>query len=254
MNSKLTLGATGALLALIASSASAAVIVDYKMTASGQGLTSAVTPAPTSVAANVVATSLANQLGAGPGGSNNYNNGTDRVSFWATASGTSTVTYAAAFSSGNYVAFSVTANAGYAITLDSISFQAAAATSTATANRSFYLVSATSPAGFTNASPVLVSDKTPNAGGTLPLQNATNAINTIPKDYSVSLASLGVINEGETRYFRFYLQTDTASQSLAFDDIVLTGTVASAIPEPASFAALAGIGVLGFVAARRRRR
>ncbi len=76
----------------------------------------------------------------------------------------------------------------------------------------------------------------------------------MPKDYSVSLAGLGVISEGTTRYFRFYLQTDTASQGIAFDDIVLNGTVtASAVPEPSTFALLAGVAGLGFAALRRRR-
>lgn len=255
MNTKLTLGAASALLALLASPASAAVLVDYKMTANGAGLNSTLSLSPTTSDANLVATGLVNQLGAATTASNNYNAGTDRVSIWNTASGTATVTYAAAFTGGNYFTFSVTANAGYEITLDSISFQAAAATSNAAANRSFYLVSETSAANFTSGSTVLLTDKTPNAGGTLPLQNATNAINTIPKDYSVSLASLGVIGEGETRFFRFYLQTDTASQGIAFDDIVVNGTVSAvAIPEPSAFAELAGLAGLGLAGLRRRRR
>lgn len=257
MNSKLTLGAAGALLALIASSASAAVIVDYKMTASGQALNSTLSLTPTSADANVVATGLVNQAGAATTGSNNYNTGTDRVSIWSTAAGTATVSYAAAFTAGSYVTFSVTAPTGYEIDLDSISFQAAAATNTAAAKRSFYLVSELSTGTFTNSSTVLVSDSTPQAGAgglTLPLQSAT-ATNTVPKDYSVSLASLDLISQGQTRIFRFYLQTETSSQSIAFDDIVLNGTVSaiSAVPEPSSFAALAGLGALGFVAVRRRR-
>src|SRR5690606_29683707 len=138
------------------------------------------------------------------------------------------VSFANAVALGNYVTFSITADAGFNITLDSISFQVAAATSNATANRAFHLVSETSTGAFGVSSTVLESDSTPNAGGSIPLQDAGNAINTVPKDYlPVSLSSLAVINEGETRHFRFYIQADTASQGIAFDDIVLNGTVAA---------------------------
>lgn len=244
-----------ALLVVGAASLPAAVIVDFKMTAAGAPLTDPVSAASTSSDANIVATSLANQVGAGPAGSNNYNAGTDRVSFWSTTAGTSTVSYAGAFSTGNYVTFSVTAAAGYEVTFDSITFQAGAATQTATTKRSFYLVSETSAANFTAASTVLIGDSTPQAGAgglTLPVQAGT-ITNSVPNDYSVSLASFAKLNAGETRIFRFYLQTETASQSIAFDDIVLNGTVtASAVPEPSSFAALAGVAMLGCAVVRRR--
>ncbi|MFH1498500.1 MAG: PEP-CTERM sorting domain-containing protein [Verrucomicrobiota bacterium] len=255
MKTHTTIGSAIALLALLATSAQAAVLVDFKMTADGQGLASALSVAPTTSNTNITVSGLLNQAGQATTGSNNFNAGTDRVSIWTTALASSgNVTYANAFSTGNYVTFSVTANAGFSITLDSISFQVAAATSSATANRAFHLVSETSPGAFSALSTVLESDSTPNAGGAIPLQ-AANPIDTVPADYSVSLASLGVINEGETRHFRFYLQTDTASQGIAFDDIVLNGTVAaSAIPEPSALALLAGVGGLGVAALRRRRR
>lgn len=254
MNSRHAITSTIALLGLLATSASAAVLVDFKMTASGQALNSTLSVSPTTSDANVTVTGLLNQAGQATTNSNNFNGGTDRVSIWSTAAANNgSVTYANAFTTGNFVTFSVTANAGFDITLDSISFQVAAATSTATANRAFHLVSETSTGAFSTSSSVLASDTTPNAGGTIPLQNAT-AINTVPKDYSVSLAGLGVISEGTTRHFRFYLQTDTASQGIAFDDIVLNGTVtASAVPEPSAFALLAGVAGLGFAALRRRR-
>lgn len=243
-------------LSLAVSSASAVVLADYKMTANGQALNSALSLSPTTTAANVSATGLLNQLSAATTANNNYNAGTDRVSIWNTASGTATVSYAGAFSAGNYVTFSLTAAEGFQIALDSITFQVAAATSTATTKRSFYLVSETSAAAFSSSSTVLSSDSTPQAGAGglgLALQNSANANNTIPSDYSVSLSSLGVIGSGETRIFRFYLQTETASQGIAFDDIVINGTVsAAAVPEPSAFAALAGVAMLGFATIRRR--
>lgn len=242
-----------ACLAFSAASVSAAVLVDYKMTANGQGLNSTLSLSPTSSDANVTATGLLNQASAATTGSNNYNGGTDRVSIWNTTNANSgNTTFANAFSVGNFVTFSVTANSGFNVTLDSISFQAAAATSTATVNRAFHLVSETSAGAFSASSTVLLSDKTSNAGGTMPLQNAT-ATNTVPKDYSVSLSSLAVVSEGTTRFFRFYIQADSAGQGIAFDDIVVNGTVsASAVPEPSSYALLAGGGLLGFTLFRRR--
>ena len=100
---------------------------------------------------------------------------------------------------------------------------------------------------------MLLTDRTAFGGGTMPLQNAT-AINTVPKDYSADLGSLGAIASGDTRHFRIYLQTPTSNQGIAFDDIVINGTVsATAVPEPSSFALLAGAAFLGFAALRRRR-
>jgi hypothetical protein len=75
-------------------------------------------------------------------------------------------------------------------------------------------------------------------------------------NYSVSLSAIPVfqnIAAGTTITFRF-MGIDSAASSGRrhnFDNIALT---ASAIPEPSSIAALAGLGALGFVAARRRRR
>jgi MYXO-CTERM domain-containing protein len=54
----------------------------------------------------------------------------------------------------------------------------------------------------------------------------------------------------------FYLGANSnasVSRALAIDDLVLSAT-ATAIPEPSSFAALAGLGALGLVACLRRRR
>lgn len=256
MKTQQTLAVSGALLALVlAPVASAAVLVDYKMTAAGDPLTGAATTAPTSTAANVSATSIVNQAGgtftAFSGGSNNYNVGTDRVTIWGTATGSAT-SYANAFTAGSYITFSVTAAPGFNITLSSITFQASSGSSNATSDRAFYLVSASAPADFSATSTVLATDRTAFGGGTMPLQNAT-AINTVPKDYSADLTSLGAITSGNTQYFRFYLQTPGSNQGIAFDDIVVNGTV-SAVPEPSSYAALAGVAALGLVALRRRQR
>lgn len=250
MKSPLLLACT--CLALAAGTAPAAVLVDYKMTAFGAALNSTATGAAYASDANVTVTSLVNQSGVFTTGSDNYNGGTDRVSIWSTAAGSAT-SYANAFSAGSYLTFQITANAGYDITFSSITFQVAAAT-TGPSDRAFYLVSETNPANFSASSIVLSTDRTAAGGGTIPYQSATTT-NTVPQDYSVDLSSLGGLAAGETRYFRFYLQTPTSTQGIAFDDIVVNGTVtASAVPEPSATALLAGGALLGFAVLRRRTR
>jgi hypothetical protein len=256
MNSKLTLGATGALLALVASSASAAVLVDYKMTAPDAALNSGPYLSPTILADNVLSTALANHDGAGNTGSNVIELGVDRVTTWnsKTGSGADTpVSYANAFAAGNYVTFSVTVAEGYQITFDSISFQAGIASASDTARRGVFLVTETSAANFSASSTVLASDVTEPAGGTL-VRYADPAGNTMPLTYSASLAALGTLTSGQTQIFRLYFQTQDASQGIFLDDIVINGTVSPvAIPEPSAFAALAGLAGLGLAASRRRR-
>ena len=250
MKSKLTLGTALALLALASTSASAAVIVNYAMTANAAALNSTLNVNPTTTAANVTATGLVNQSGAATTGSFSYNGGTDTVSSWATTFDSAATTYAGAFTAGNYFTFSITAGAGYQIDLTSISFQVASGSNSTTSNRAFYLVAASSPAGFTSSSTVLSTDRTPGGGGLIPVQAAT-ITNTVPKDYSVDLTSFSGITT--TQYFRFYLQTPTVSQALTFDDIIVNGT-ATAIPEPSTYACLVGAAALGLVVLRRRRR
>lgn len=252
MKSKLTLGAVLALFALVSTSASAAVIVDYAMTTVVSPSSGSLSLLPTVTDTNVTAPALVNQSGGTASGSNNYNGGTDRVSIWNTTNSDTTTTYAGAFAGNNYVTFSITPSAGYQMDLTSITFQAAAATSTTTTNRAFYLVTASSLAGFTSSSTVLSTDRTSVGGGTMPFQAAT-ATNTVPQDYTVDLTSFAGLTT--VQYFRFYLQTPTISQGLAFDDIIVNGTVSlTAVPEPSTYACLVGAVALGLVGVRRRRR
>lgn len=244
-----TLGASLALLAFAATTASADVIVNYAMTATVSPSNAVLNVNPTVTAANVTAPALVNQSGSTASGSFVYNGGTDTVSSWQTTFSSAATTYAGAFVANNYFTFSITPDAGYQLNLTSITFQVASGSSSAS-DRAFYLVTASSPSGFTSGSTVLSTDRTTTGGGTIPLQAAT-ATNTIPKDYTVDLTSFTGITT--TQYFRFYLQTPTVSQALTFDDIIVNGTV-SAVPEPSTYASLAGVMALGFVASRRMKR
>lgn len=253
MKSSLTLGAA---CALLATSASAAVLVDYKMTAPAAALNSAFYIGHTALHANIGATPLANHQNAGNTGSEVLEAGTDRVTTWNSTAGsgaTTDVTYANAFTAGNYVTFTITADAGYQITFDSISFQAGIASSNSAARRGVFLVTETSAEAFSDSSTVLTGDVTGAAavGGTL-VYYASPTNSTAPLTYNASLSGLSVLGEGQTQIFRLYFQTQDANQGIFLDDIVINGTV-SAVPEPSAFALLAGAAVLGAVALRRRR-
>jgi hypothetical protein len=240
--------AASALFTLAFCSAQAAVIVNYAMTANGAALNSSLFVGPTDTATNVTATTLVNQSGGGPAGNFTYNGNTDIASSWSITFDSAATNFAGAVTAGNYFTFSITPDAGHQLDLTSITFQVASGSSNTSSNRAFYLVTESNPANFSSSSTVLSTDRTPGGGGTIPVQ-ADPVTNTVPKDYSVDLSSFTGITT--TQYFRFYLQA-SIGQSLTFDDIIVNGTV-SAIPEPSSFAALAGLAGLGLAARRRRR-
>lgn len=72
--------------------------------------------------------------------------------------------------------------------------------------------------------------------------------------HSLNLSSLssGALDNQSAFYLRMTIGTGTAA-SYAFDNIQLTGTAVSPIPEPSTFALLGGLGSLGVAALRRRR-
>ena len=251
MKSTLFLGAS--CLAL-ATSAQAAVIVSYGMSTVPPPDPQVLFTGPTSLDPGVTATNLVNQLGNTASGSLVFSGG-DLVSTWNTTAAAAPAndnSFSAAFAVGNYVTFSITPTAGNQINLTNITFQASTASTSTTSNRGFFLVSESAPANFTATSVVLLTDRTAFDGGgggagTLPLQGApTNT--TVPRDYDASLAALGPVTG--TQYFRLYLQTPNAGQGLAFDDIVVNGTV-SPVPEPG--APLLGFAGLLMLQGRRRR-
>lgn len=253
MNTKLSASLAAALFASLAGSASAAVLVDYKMTANASALNGSLFLGPTNSAANLTATNLVNQGGSGTTGSFIFKGNTDRASAWSTTNNSTGTGYSGAYVSNNYFTFSITPEEGYQFDLTSITFEVASGNNNATHHRAFFLVTANSATPFSISSNVLSSDSTPGGGGTIPLQTGAGGVDTIPLGYSADLTSFSGITETQT--FRFYLRTDTINQSLVFDNIVVNGTISPvAIPEPSAYAALVGVATLGLVAARRRRR
>lgn len=134
----------------------------------------------------------------------------------------------AALSSGSYFTFTITANEGYDLTLDTLTFKANAG-----ANRGFYVFSS---AGGWAADKVLFSTHS-YPGGTM--------VTTGYADYSVSLTGITVA-AGESITFRIYVQATATSSNFYFDDITVNGTIvpASNIPEPSTVALLTGMSVI----------
>lgn len=69
--------------------------------------------------------------------------------------------------------------------------------------------------------------------------------------FEVDNIDLSVLDGASTAYIGIEFSNSGANEIYAFDNIQITG-VASVIPEPSSFAVLAGIFGLGFAASRRR--
>lgn len=257
MKTSSTIAAACAALALV-SATSAATIVAYDMgSVIAEGQTSPFLNLNASTtAANITASPITNAAG------NAFTTslifaGNDRVlSVPASRAFVSVASYAEIFTPATtqaYAQFSITVADGFTLAIDGISFQSAIASTNTTTVRAFYLVSESNPANFSATSTVLATDRTAVAQGTLPLQ-ATPTNTTVTANYSVTNGATlsGLQSIGGTQHFRFYVQADDTGRAIAFDDIVISGTV-SAIPEPSAFAALAGLAALGFIASRRRR-
>lgn len=145
--------------------------------------------------------------------------------------------FTAAFTNQDYIAFTITAEAGYALSLTSID----------------YLVGKSS--GTTTLSAVLTSDRT---GFTEAAALDTYTFsNSSPSLRSITLSGISSLqNITGTVEFRLYgisSSTDTFRiRNLSGTDLAIKGTV-TAVPEPATTTALIGTVVLVGVLIRRRR-
>jgi hypothetical protein len=146
-----------------------------------------------------------------------------------------------AITANDYVTFTVTIPAGYTMSLTSLDY----AWATQNAYRQSYGIY-TDITGFTYAN-ILDGQHASGSSGT---SGSMTAFTSESIDLS-GIASLQNLTD-TTVEFRFYIthpQSSSALRAWAFDDIVLTGTVA-VIPEPTT-ALLGGIGMLCLL--RRRR-
>jgi hypothetical protein len=182
-----------------------------------------------SLAAQVAGGSLT--LGSGVSASNT----TDFFS----ANGFNTISLAAAISGGDYLSFTITPAAGFALNISSVSFNSGV--SSAVTNFNAALLS--SATGF-------------DAAGAL---HSYSFATTTPPTQSITLSGTAALqNVSGALEFRLYGWRDSAGTStfrlrtLSGNDLVVTGSV-TAIPEPGTYAVILGAMVLVGAVIRRRR-
>ncbi len=221
------------LLSFLVTTTTAATLVTYDMEASGIPRDN-----PSTVDPDVSATNLSlNNLN--PSGTATPTSSSDTfitiVSQFAGGTTVADALTAGTGGTGTYFDLTITPDALRSITLNSISFDIFAATAGPSA-RQLYLFS--DKTGFTDGDQILSAGTT--TGSPLIPYNTT----TTGENFNIDLSGNSAFaNITDSVTFRFYTQTPTAFQALAFDDITVDGTVA-VVPEPSSFAllVLAGIG------------
>jgi hypothetical protein len=209
----------------------ASVLVSYDMQTAGARTNAS------SVFAGVTATSLiGNNLASGSPGSLEKPTG-DFYTAWSFI-GAGGSTASDAVSTGDYFKLTLTPTAGNSITISSLSFDAFAATAGPSARQLYIFSDKTGIAGGSE----LFTASTVSGSPLIPYNTAAAG-----QTFTVNLSgnpSLANITDSVT--FRFYIQTPTASQSIALDDITVNGSV-SIVPEPATlaFLTLGGAMLLG---------
>ena len=153
-------------------------------------------------------------------------------------SGFDTTSLSAAISGNDYISFTITPSSGFTLDASSASLTFGVATAT-----TFNVALLTSATGFSSGSAVW----------SFSFSTAT------PATQSVTLSSItGLQGVSTATEFRLYGYRDTAGSStfrirdLSGNDIALSGTTASAIPEPSTYAT--AIGALAFIYIVLRRR
>ena len=152
---------------------------------------------------------------------------TDFYTGWSRSAGFSGTTALQALTDATYFTLTLTPDAGQTISLDSISFNAFAATA-GPSQRQFYVF----------------SDKTGyTAGGLLYSRSTDAAVNPstplIPYNTTISDVNFSFDLSGNSAFqnitdsvtFRIYIQTPDPNQNLAFQNLTIAGSV---IPEPSS--------------------
>lgn len=183
------------------------------------------------------ASSLAAQVA---GGSLTFGSGVSASSTtdFFSANGFNTTSLAAAITGGDYLSFTITPAAGYALNISSVSFNSGVSSAVTNFNASL-LSSAT---GFNPADAL----------------HSYSFATTTPPTQSITLSGTTALqNVNGALEFRLYGWRDSAGTStfrlrtLSGNDLVVTGSV-TAIPEPGTYAVILGAMVLVGAVIRRR--
>lgn len=154
-------------------------------------------------------------------------------------------TYAYAYTNGMF--FSITVTVGDNVSdldLTSLTFDISRG---GAGNFRGYAVRAQTP----SAADVLVADRT-NVATTSVTNDASSVYSAVSLDLT-SISGLQNLTSGQVVTFQLAHIGESSSQNLFWDNIRINGDI-TAVPEPSSFALLAGLVGGGFAAARRRRR
>jgi len=168
---------------------------------------------------------------------------TDHYIAWSRSAGTSDTSLAAALAENTYFSFTLTPDAGQALTITSLSLEAVAGTA-GPSDRSFFALSDIT--GYTTGGLLLTGSTV--SGSPLMPYNTT----TFDQSFSVDLSANSLFaNITDSVTFRIYLRTPTTSQNIGFNDLTINGLV-TAVPEPSALALL-GLGGFALLAVRHRR-
>ncbi len=202
-----------------------------------------------SVDANVTASMLVNAVSAG---SANTNANFSTTTYNAYAKSNLVSGGGGTPSSTSWLTFNVSANDDYELNLTSLTFKFGGSNANTSGSVSYtpaYTVSY-SYDNFETAGIVPATGGTGSASLTIAF-GTSNVANTA----TIDLSSIGGIASSETITFRIALSDNLNTQNVScrVDDLVLAGTVAaSSVPEPSTYAIIAGALALGLVVARRR--
>jgi hypothetical protein len=162
---------------------------------------------------------------------------------WSRNAGSAQTTAVGVIADNTYFSFTLSPDAGKSISIDSVSFDAAAGTA-GPSDRQFYLFADKS--GYLSGN-VLSSASTVIGSPLLPYNTTT-----FDQNFSVTLSGNSAFqNITDSVTFRIYIATPTTGQNVGFDEITVNGSV---IPEPGTYALLGGLCALTAVVIRRRRR
>lgn len=176
----------------------------------------------------------------------------DTDSAFSTGTGTFFAKATVVPSSGSSVSvsFNVSSQEGYTLDLTSLTYKfggsnSGTSSTSYTANSSLYY----SLDNFATAGTLV--DSTSNSAITLAANNVIN----LGYSANMDLSSIAGLTSSETIAFRIVFTDTSVSGNVALrvDDIALTGAVVSTIPEPSTYAIVAGAFTLGLAGVRRRR-